>query len=648
MYIFLRIATDAAKPDGCCVILERADWEVRLAGMKLQNLPGVGRAMTKKLSLRGLGNVRDIWDLGEEDGNETLKEILGLGNGAKIFGFCHGKDDRVVAVAPRKTIGAECNYGVRFDGQYGVDYMINGLSEEVERRMVDADVKGKKVTLKMMKKKEGVQTVKFNGHGPCDNLSKTKEVPGGVSTRSASTIASIAQVIFLDFNIHKNDIRGMGIVLSSLDAGGEKRNSAGSKEMATWLQKRVSLPTESIEANKKPNTREDEKRDRSQVSQAQISSKDNGVCLHDLTTPTKGNRSNFVAVTLDSPSVSGKNGPETLSEDTRSRSTKFPSINQIDVSIWKVLPADIQRELEEENEKNKVNIEERSIDLTDDSDNEFSGFDKEVMRALPTDIRLEVEQEFKRKKAIEEFDHHSFELTDDSGNEQNSASTRRLNRRSLHVEENLSHVKKPRTRKRKLDKDQPSLTQMMKLATVVSGQDQMRDKFSGDAVSLTEFRSLPLRLQLQITNDLQEGIPTRRNSIDDDIINEIESTNKNRILADSSAPSNLSASSAPSNTGDSECTIADDVSYPKDYYTVEHTSLQNDILPLIKYLDEEQNPEEDEISRICQFLRICIDEKRMCTVSILLRTIRKRNDVWGSTSIYCQILKDIESYGGSF
>lgn len=29
----------------------------------------------------------------------------------------------------------KCNYGVRFDGPYGVDYMLEGLTKEVQKRM---------------------------------------------------------------------------------------------------------------------------------------------------------------------------------------------------------------------------------------------------------------------------------------------------------------------------------------------------------------------------------------------------------------------------------------------------------------------------------------------------------------------------------
>ena len=97
--------------------------------------------------------MNDIWDLGD-DAERILAEAVGAGTSQKIVQFCYGKDERPVMPQIRKTIGAECNYGVRFDGQYGPDNMMMGLSREVEKRMTDVAVSGSKLTLKIMKSKD--------------------------------------------------------------------------------------------------------------------------------------------------------------------------------------------------------------------------------------------------------------------------------------------------------------------------------------------------------------------------------------------------------------------------------------------------------------------------------------------------------------
>ena len=106
--------------------------------------------------MEGLTTVQDVWDLGS-NGLGTLEKILGPGLGKKIYSFCQGEDDREVKPAERKTIGAECNYGVRFDGPYGIDHFFQELSNEVERRMAGVSVKGTKLTLKVKQRKKGAK-----------------------------------------------------------------------------------------------------------------------------------------------------------------------------------------------------------------------------------------------------------------------------------------------------------------------------------------------------------------------------------------------------------------------------------------------------------------------------------------------------------
>jgi len=628
-------------------------------------------------------SVRDVWDLGGSVGEEVLREVLGPGNGAKFFSFCHGRDDREVAVAPRKTIGAECNYGVRFDGPYGVDCMISGLSEEVEKRMVDADVKGTRVTLKVMQRKEGVQTVKYNGHGPCNNLSKTQAVPGSVPTRNAPAIASVAWALFLEFNIHKDEIRGMGIVVSNLDVLGCENGSSSTeaKGMATWLQKGISSPVENFEGDNDEKSRgdgADERKDNSfEVSHV---SPYTSAASETTSTATNQLRDPAPLHNLKTPKMkgSGNNSAiDILSEDAPSRTAKLLRMSQIDMEVMRCLPLDIQRELEQEiKKKDDDKIEERSIDLTDDSDNEHEhhcGYDREVMRSLPTSIRLELEQEQRNKNETEKYGNNLiFDLTDDSGDDERasvSSRDRRSQRRALYAtrstsfEENPSHDNQATAKKakttgtRKLDRNQPSMTQMMKLATVKSGRDQMRDKFSGDAVSLTELDSLPLRMQIQITNGLREGTSPRGKPTNHHDCGRKKNDTEPINISHPSQNNNFAAPSTPSNNdrGDDEQSTDQDYvpQHPEDFYSIDHTSLQNDILPLVHYLDETQNPEEDDVSHVCQFLRICIDEQRMCTVSTLLRAIRQRKDVWGCPTssnnvsdggIYWHILKEVEDH----
>lgn len=51
----------------------------------------------------------------------------------------------------------QCNYGVRFDGPYGVYHFMLGLANEIMRRMEGVGVTGRRVTLKVKQRKTGAK-----------------------------------------------------------------------------------------------------------------------------------------------------------------------------------------------------------------------------------------------------------------------------------------------------------------------------------------------------------------------------------------------------------------------------------------------------------------------------------------------------------
>jgi DNA repair protein REV1 len=194
--LLAKLAADKVKPNASCVV---KDWQDFLDGLALRDLHGIGRKIERKLTAHSLCTVNDIWELGG-DAERVVGEITGPAIAQKIVQFCNGNDDRPVKPQVRKTIGAECNYGVRFDGLYGPDHMIKGLSDEVEKRMATVAVRGSKLTLKIMKSKDpSKMPEKFLGHGRCENVSKSTDVPltrnGGESVVGFSLV-NIRSVLF--------------------------------------------------------------------------------------------------------------------------------------------------------------------------------------------------------------------------------------------------------------------------------------------------------------------------------------------------------------------------------------------------------------------------------------------------------------------
>ena len=228
--LLAKLATNNAKDCGGDKVALADDWRSFLTGTRLREIPGIGYRMEEKLQSHNLTHVQDIWSIPESE----LVNILGPGNGTKVYRYCHGEDDRPVKPAERKTIGAECNYGVRFDGPYGVDHMMMGLSSEVEKRMQNIGVLGRHITFKLKERQAGAGAPgKFNGHGKCNDHSKGSYLPGKRATRDALLITKEAMKLFGEIGVKKDQIRGMGIVMNKLESEDLQEEEIG---VASWLK----------------------------------------------------------------------------------------------------------------------------------------------------------------------------------------------------------------------------------------------------------------------------------------------------------------------------------------------------------------------------------------------------------------------------
>jgi len=236
--LLAKLAAERVKPNACCVV---KNWREFLCDLDLRDIPGIGRKFQKKLQPHNLCSVQDIWAL-EDDAERVLGEIIGVGTARKIVRYCHGDDNRAVTPAVRKSIGAECNYGVRFEGPYGADHMIRGLAKEVQKRMTGVGVRGAKLVLKILRSKDPSKVPgKFLGHGLCDSFSRSADIP---LTRDEDVISSTATKVYHKLGIDKSLVRGMGIVISSLTADEEDTPAISSpSKLCAWLEQDNTTPT---------------------------------------------------------------------------------------------------------------------------------------------------------------------------------------------------------------------------------------------------------------------------------------------------------------------------------------------------------------------------------------------------------------------
>ncbi|KAM7078925.1 DNA repair protein REV1 isoform 1-T1 [Molossus nigricans] len=210
--LLARMATRKAKPDGQYHLKpEEVDDFIR--GQLVTNLPGVGRSMESKLASLGIKTCGDLQYMTMA----RLQKEFGPKTGQMLYRFCRGLDDRPVRTEKeRKSVSAEINYGIRFTQPREAEAFLLSLSEEIQRRLEAAGMKGKRLTLKIMVRKPGapVETAKFGGHGICDNITRT--VTLDQATDSAKIIGKATLNMFHTMKLNISDMRGVGIQVNQL------------------------------------------------------------------------------------------------------------------------------------------------------------------------------------------------------------------------------------------------------------------------------------------------------------------------------------------------------------------------------------------------------------------------------------------------
>ena len=603
-----KLATDKAKPDGSHVIPPN-QWKDFIQNLNLRDLPGIGYKLEKKLKLRQILTVQDVWDLGNNAETE-LCSILGQGNGKKIIQFCHGKDSRKVASTPRKTIGAECNYGVRFDGPYGVDHMISGLAKEVEKRMSHEHVKGKHITLKIkQKKKDADEPSKFNGHGPCHSISKSEDA--GHFFSDSATISALANKLYQQFDIDIHTIRGMGIVIGKL----EKVND----QSMSWFQ----MVNDSHSTNTTMNTFH--------------SSRDNEINLQNKNDIIDKNSTIAIEDTH-------QNNKKTLSIEEMNtqhndanihNNAKFitDSHDQKDHSILLTNEKNRHSNTVNNNRTERKDINER---MQEQQEQQFdvmipdsSKIDLEVLKSLPKYMQDDITRKIKQQK------HISNQSRNTPIQKENMFHTSSL------IMINDRHDKKRSTQSPKRHKKneisnmkQVSVKRMLKLASVKSGNEEIEGIYNHENISMTQLGALPLDLQLQVANNDENKLGLTNTSIRKQKNIPFKKNHQSKVTLSKSSTRTKNRNIEMEKTDDELHIPMDDVcSY----------TMKNNILPLSKWLNSIPSPTDDDVNHVISFFVNVINENRLDDTVSMLRHIKNREDYWSSKS-YNEILKAITAH----
>lgn len=211
--LLAKVALRKAKPAGQFQLKPEAVIDF-IGNLTVQDLPGVGYSLGTKMEELGVKFVKDIRDLSKD----KLLSTLGPKTGAKLWDYSRGIDRTEVGnEILRKSVSAEVNWGIRFVSQAQAEDFMQSLCAELHRRLVENLVKGKQLTLKVMRRASDapLEPVKHLGHGKCDVFNKSFVL--GIASNAQEVLGKESVSMLRSFGISPGDLRGLGVQMTKLE-----------------------------------------------------------------------------------------------------------------------------------------------------------------------------------------------------------------------------------------------------------------------------------------------------------------------------------------------------------------------------------------------------------------------------------------------
>ncbi|XP_059198985.1 DNA repair protein REV1 [Centropristis striata] len=327
--LLARLATRKAKPDGQ-YFLKSEEVDDFIRDLPVTSLPGVGPVMGRKLAAMG---VRSCGDL-QQVSLSQLQKKFGPRTGQTLFRFCRGLDDRPVRYEKeRKSVSAEMNYNIRFTTVDEAESFLTNLSMEVQKRLQDSGLRGRRVTLKVMVRKVGapVESAKYGGHGICDNLART--VMLAQSTDRGQLIAAAVIKLFHAMKLQVQDMRGVGIQVQLLE--GHRSVPQGSVGPGARSIKEMFLDQGSAKSSRREAAENKTHQEKSSSTTGPLS------------------RSSPRPLSSPEPVPGTSRDQQTCRQTPKSSrarlnfSIEIPSPSQVDRSVLEALPAELREQVEQ-------------------------------------------------------------------------------------------------------------------------------------------------------------------------------------------------------------------------------------------------------------------------------------------------------------
>lgn len=417
--LLAKVALRKAKPAGQHQIKPEEILDF-VAELKVTDLPGVAYSIGGKLEEIGVKFVKDVRQLTKA----RLMTVLGPKTGEKIWDYSRGMDQTEVGEqVVRKSVSAEINWGIRFISQPEAEEFVRNLCGELQRRLVEQKVKGRHLTMKIMKKAADapLDPPKHLGHGKCDTYNKS--IVLGVATNSAEITGREAVSILRSYGFSPGELRGLGVQMTKLEPlkasdtlpdGSQRRINFGKSAPPKLAKQITEDPIDDPETPKK---------DRSTPNVSSTKTIEDPI--DESVTPQKSKP--FSARLIDSDPIDDINSPKKSKStpihpaaaiaranaaDTSAKKllnltgTQFILPSQIDSSVLAELPQDIRSKLLAQSKSTSTSrnqspaLKSRSISPNHKANVTLpSQFDPEVFAALPEDMKAEVLASYQQSNA---------------------------------------------------------------------------------------------------------------------------------------------------------------------------------------------------------------------------------------------------------
>ncbi len=356
--LLAKTALRKAKPAGQ-YLLKPEDVLDFIGDLTVQSLPGVAHSIGGKLEEHGVKYVKDVRGLSKE----KLVSILGPKTGEKIWEYSRGIDRvEVGSQVERKSVSTEVNWGIRFENQAQADAFIHSLCGELHRRLLEQRVKGRQLTVKIMRRSADapLDPPKHLGHGKCDTFNKS--VVLGMATNTQEMLAKESLSVLKSFGFSPGELRGIGLQVTKLEP--LKSNTAEDESSQRKLTFEAARPATA--------RRRSQDRNDSEPPKAQTMSRAHSAPIRE-----------------------NKAAPKTF----HLPGTQFALPSQVDPAVLAELPEDIRAKLSYSRSKSPQDV--RSVTRRTESRSRSplpyptalpseSQLDQETLAALPEDVKQEV------------------------------------------------------------------------------------------------------------------------------------------------------------------------------------------------------------------------------------------------------------------